>query len=111
MQKCFLSVTQKSPRVQMIGKKLSLPKVVFIIGKPADSKDFSDLKLIAEGIVKLEDARKYFSKHINIKLDPSSVTSEDINKLYEIAQKHRGNCRLVFHYPMNGKTKRKLLMM
>ena len=81
-------------------------EAVFIVGRPTDSEDFSDLKLIAEGIVKLEEARKYFSKHINIKLDPSSVTSEDINKLYEIAQQHQGNCGLVFHYPMNGKTQR-----
>ena len=81
-------------------------EVVFIVGKPTDSEDFSDLKIIAERIVKLEEARKYFSKHINIKLDPSSVTSEDINKLYEMAQQHQGNCGLVFHYPMNGKTQR-----
>ena len=81
-------------------------EVVFVVGKPTDSEDFSDLKLIAEEIVKLEDAREYFSKHINIKLDQTSVTSEDINKLYEIAQQHQGNCSLVFHYPMNGKTKR-----
>ena len=81
-------------------------EVVFVVGKPTDSEDFSDLKLIAEEIIKLEDAREYFSKHINIKLDQTSVTSEDINKLYEIAQQHQGNCSLVFHYPMNGKTKR-----
>ena len=47
-----------------------------------------------------------FSKHINIKLDPSSVTSDDINKLYDMAQQHQGNCGLVFHYPMNGKPQR-----
>ena len=81
-------------------------EVVFVAGKPADSGNFSDIKLIADKIVRLQDAREYFSKHINIKLDPEIITAEDINKLYEIANNHRGNCGLVFHYPSNGKTKR-----
>ena len=81
-------------------------EVVFVAGKPADSGNFSDIKLIADEIVRLQDAREHFSKHINIKLDPEIITPEDINKLYEIANNHRGNCGLVFHYPSNGKTKR-----
>jgi len=77
-------------------------KIVFVVGKPTDSGDFSDLKLIAEEIIPVEHARKYFSKRINIRLHPTKTTDKQIDKLYSIADKYKGECGLVLHIPNGG---------
>jgi DNA polymerase III, alpha subunit len=43
--------------------------VVFIKGKQTDETDFSDLKLIAEEIVTVENAKEIYSKNVNIRVD------------------------------------------
>ncbi len=81
-------------------------RIVFVVGKPTDSGDFSDLKLIAEEIVPVEHARKYFSKRINIRLHPVNTTENELNKLYTIAEKYQGECGLVLHIPNGGSGQR-----
>lgn len=83
-------------------------RIVFIVGKPTENGDFSDLKLIADEIIPVEDARKHFSKRINIRLHPTKTSEKEIDKLYSVAEKHRGECRLVLHIPNKGSGQRVL---
>lgn len=83
-------------------------QIIFVTGKPTDSTDFSDLKLIAEEVVLLKNARTYFSKRINIRLHNTQTTDKEINQLFSIAEKHKGECGIVFHIPNGGKGQRVL---
>ena len=40
--------------------------VIFVKGKRTDETDFPDLKLIAEEVVTVENAREIYSKNVNI---------------------------------------------
>jgi DNA polymerase-3 subunit alpha len=71
--------------------------IVFVSGRASDGSDFSDLKLIAERVVPLERARDFFSRRVNIRLEPDAVKPQDIDELFKVAQKYRGNCGLMFH--------------
>ena len=73
--------------------------VVFIKGKMADDTNFTDIKVMAESIISIENARDYFSGKIIINLQNYNITSEDIEDLYEFAKKYPGHCKLIFHLP------------
>lgn len=72
-------------------------KVVFVTGKPSDTSDFSDLKLIADEIVSVEEAREMYSKHVNIRVEPDQMTPADAETLFKLAKDHEGSCGLMFH--------------
>ncbi len=72
-------------------------KIVFVTGKPSDGSDFSDLKLIAEEIVSVEQARERYSKHVNIRVEPDQMTPADAEALFKLAKDHEGSCGLMFH--------------
>jgi len=73
--------------------------VIFIYGKLADDSNFSDIKIIADSIIPVQNARKQLSKKLIINFQNNEVSKEDINDLYEFASKHPGECQLVFHLP------------
>jgi DNA polymerase-3 subunit alpha len=77
--------------------------VVFVQGKMADDTNFADLKVMADRIVSIENAREYFSRKLIISFNSQDMYPEDIEDLYEFAQKYPGDCNLVFHLP-NPKT-------
>ena len=80
--------------------------VVFIKGKQTDETDFSDLKLIAEEIVTVKNAKEIYSKNVNIRVDLKD-TSLDITKISKLAKSHNGSCGLMFHMASaSGKTQR-----
>jgi len=80
--------------------------VVFIKGKQTDETDFSDLKLIAEEIVTVENAKEIYSKNVNIRLDLKD-TALDISKISKLAKEYKGKCGLMFHMASaNGRTQR-----
>ncbi|MDP6878685.1 MAG: DNA polymerase III subunit alpha [Candidatus Marinimicrobia bacterium] len=80
--------------------------VVFIKGKQTDETDFSDLKLIAEEIVTVENAKEIYSKNVNIRLDLKDTTL-DISKISKLAKEYKGKCGLMFHMASaNGRTQR-----
>jgi len=80
--------------------------VVFIKGKQTDETDFSDLKLIAEEIVTVENAKEIYSKNVNIRLDLKD-TAFDISKISKLAKEYKGKCGLMFHMASaNGRTQR-----
>ena len=71
--------------------------VIFINGKMADDTNFSDLKVMADKIVSVENAREYFSRKLIINLAAQNVSPEDIEDLYEFARRFPGDCNLLFH--------------
>ncbi len=72
-------------------------EIVFVSGKPTDTSDFSDLKIIADEIVALDKARDYYSKHVNIRLEPDQMYSDDVDGLFSLTQQYHGSCGLMFH--------------
>ena len=80
--------------------------VVFIKGKQTDETDFSDLKLIAEEIVTVENAKEIYSKNVNIRVDLKG-TGLDITEISKLAKSHNGSCGLMFHMASaSGRTQR-----
>ena len=71
--------------------------VIFINGKMADDTNFSDLKVMADKIVSVENARGYFSRKLIINLSSQNVSPEDIEDLYEFSRRFPGDCNLLFH--------------
>ena len=71
--------------------------VIFINGKMADDTNFSDLKVMADTIVSVENAREYFSRKLVINLKSQNVSPEDIEDLYEFSKRFPGECNLLFH--------------
>ena len=71
--------------------------VIFINGKMADDTNFSDLKVMADKIVSVENAREYFSQKLIINLADQNVSPDDIEDLYEFSRRFPGDCNLLFH--------------
>ena len=71
--------------------------VIFINGKMADDTNFSDLKVMADKIVSVENAREYFSRKLIINLAAQNISPDDIEDLYEFARRFPGDCNLLFH--------------
>ena len=81
--------------------------VVFVKGKPTDDTDFSDLKIIADEIITVDKARDFYSKNINIRIDPNQMSNVDVDALFDLAKGHKGKCGLMFHVPNDrGKQQR-----
>jgi len=74
-------------------------QVIFVNGKMADDTNFSDLKVMAEKIVSIENAREYFSRKLVISFKSQDIDPEDIEDLYEFSRKYPGDCNLIFHLP------------
>ena len=80
--------------------------VVFVKGKQTDETDFSDLKLIAEEIVTVENAKEIYSKNVNIRIDLQNAQL-DIKKISKVSKEHPGKCGLMFHMASgNGRSQR-----
>ena len=72
-------------------------EIIFVSGRPTDTSDFSDLKIIADEIVALDKARDYYAKNVNIKFESKEMTPNDVDAIYALAQKYHGSCGLLFH--------------
>lgn len=83
-------------------------QIIFVQGKPTDRSDFSDLKLIAEQIVPLENCRELLSRRVNIRLTPELAEELDLDGLYSLAKQYRGSCSLIFHIS-NGQLRQRIL--
>ncbi len=77
--------------------------IVFVSGKPENRSETGNVKMLAENIVSLDRAEDQLSKHLNILIDPNSISTKEIDELYKIAEQYQGDTRLVFHIPKNGK--------
>ncbi len=93
---------------EQYGSLIENDNVVFVVGKPTDNSDFSDLKLIADEIVPLELARNHFSKRVNVQIDPEIHKSKDIQELQTVAKNFPGKCKLVFYIP-DGDHKKQII--
>ena len=77
--------------------------IVFVSGAPEDRSETGNVKMLAEYVVSLDRAEDQLSKHLNILVDPDSITNKEIDELYKISEQYQGDTRLVFHIPKNGK--------
>ena len=83
-------------------------KIVFVQGKQSNQSDFTDLKLIAEQIVPLENCRELIPRRVNIRLTPESAEKIDLEVLHNLAKEFRGSCSLIFHI-VNGQLRQRIL--
>ena len=87
------------------GNLIEEGNVVLVKGKPSETSDFSDLKILSDEIISVKNARERLSQCLNIKL-PSGITStESIDDLMKMAKNNKGNCRLLFHLPNSDSPK------
>jgi DNA polymerase-3 subunit alpha len=77
--------------------------IVFVSGNPENRSETGNVKMLAEHIVSLDRAEDQLSKHLNILINPDSVSTKEIDELYKIAEQYQGDTRLVFHIPKNGR--------
>ena len=78
--------------------------VVFVRGKPSETSDFSDLKIISTEIISVERVRDRLSQKINIEF-PRETNSNDIDDLMIICKENRGGCKIIFHLPNQGSSR------
>ena len=74
-------------------------KVVFVRGKPSETSDFSDLKILSDEIISVENVRDRLSQCLNIKFAIGKVETSDIDDLMTISKSNPGGCKLLFHLP------------
>ena len=73
--------------------------------KHSETSDFSDLKILSDEIIHVDNVRDRLSQYLNIKLPPQTTSPESVDDLMNLAQMNKGNCRLLFHLPNSGSPK------
>ena len=81
------------------GNLIEEGSVVFVKGKPSDTSDFSDLKILSDEIISVENVRDRLSQCLNIKFASGKVETSDIDELMNISKSNPGSCKLLFHLP------------
>ena len=87
---------------QSYGRLIDEGKVVFVKGKPSDVSDFTDLKILADEIISVENVRDSLSQSLNIKFTSGEIKPDDVDELMNIAKENPGDCKLMFHLPNSG---------
>jgi DNA polymerase-3 subunit alpha len=73
--------------------------VVFVKGKPSDTSDFSDLKILSDEIISVENVRDRLSQRLNIKFPSGQVEPDEVDELMNFSRSNPGHCKLLFHLP------------
>ena len=81
------------------GDLINEGNVVFVRGKPSETSDFSDLKIISNEIIPVKNVRNRLSQRINIQFSSGDTGSKDIDDLMAICKENKGDCKLIFHLP------------
>ncbi len=77
--------------------------ILFVSGKPEENSDRGNIKMLADKFIPLNQADKLFTKNLNIFLKPTSISSNEINKLFVLAKKNQGDTKLIIHILKNGR--------
>ncbi len=77
--------------------------IMFVSGNPENRSEMRNVKMLADYIVPIEQVENQLSKHLNILINPDSVSTKAIDELYKIAEQYHGDTRLVFHIQKNGR--------
>ena len=81
------------------GNLIEEGNVVFVKGKPSETSDSSDLKILSDEIISVNNVRENLSRALNIKFSSGTINPSDIEKLMKIAKSNPGKCKLLFHLP------------
>ena len=90
---------------QSYSNLIEVGEVVFIKGKSSENSDFSNLKIIADEIIHINQARRILSRSLNIRFPSGEVHSNDVDELMQVSKSNPGDCRLLFHLPNPGSNK------
>lgn len=75
---------------------------IYIVGKVDVGEE--QAKVIAEKVCYLEQAENAFEGKVHIFIDASHMQDDDLNKLKQLMTKHKGNCYVVLHMAIAGKS-------
>jgi DNA polymerase-3 subunit alpha len=81
------------------GNLIEEGSVIFVKGKPSDTSDFSDLKILSDELISVENVRDRLSQCLNIKFTSGKVGTNDVDDLMNISKSNPGSCKLLFHLP------------
>ena len=73
--------------------------VVFVKGKPSETSDYSDLKILSDEIISVDNVRDRLSQRLNIKFTSGNIEPGDVDTLMNISKSNPGDCKLIFHLP------------
>ena len=82
----------------LISKEESM---VLVSGK-LSTRDNSDAKIVANEFIPLQDALETLTGSVMVKIDLSTHSPEDIERVSEAAEKFKGNCRFGFLVSSKG---------
>ena len=74
-------------------------KLIFVSGKLSNrqSEDDNVLKIIADDVIGIKDARNKFSRHINIKIPYDSSNAQLLKAIKSLVSSNLGHCRFVIN--------------
>ena len=75
---------------QSYGLLIEEGSVVFTKGKPSEGSDFSDLKILADEIISVQNVRGSLSQCLIIKFSSGKVAPDDVDALMDIAKDNPG---------------------
>lgn len=75
---------------------------LYVVGKVDVGEE--QAKVIAEKVCYLEQAETVFEGKVHIFIDASNMKDEDLNDLKKLMTKHKGNCYVVLHMTIAGKS-------
>ena len=81
------------------GNLIDEGSVIFVKGKPSETSDFSDLKILSDELISVENVRDRLSQCLNIKFTSGKVGTNDVDDLMNISKSNPGSCKLLFHLP------------
>ena len=82
-------------------------KVIFVKGRSSETSDFSDLKIIAEHLLPIDNVRNQLAKYLIVKFNSGKSSPKDIDDINEIAKSYKGDCNLVFDIPSESTINKK----
>lgn len=75
---------------------------LYVIGKVDVGED--QAKIIAEKVCYLDQADSMFEGKVHIHIDASDMKDEDLNQLKTLLTKYKGNCYVILHMTIAGKS-------
>jgi len=73
-------------------------KMVFVEGRISDQgRDDDGIKLIAEKVIPLEQAREVYAKNLHLNVEVDKMKTTDVESLRKLCARYDGDCNLLFH--------------
>ncbi len=83
---------------EQVKDRLKTDEMVFIQGRKSDRNDDGEsLKILAEEVVPMDNARRFFSHNVNIRMTSEMSDAAMLDRVKQLADDNKGRCSMVFH--------------